>query len=140
MRIAVSQKRRKYERIVVNLASMIDISFLLLFYFMVATMLEDREKRLSTALQTQSSSASAAMDFQPQFVEVRAVDSAPAYVLGTHICRTRDELAAVLGPLPKDPGVFVKVFEGADVGFAVAAIQVARDAGFEQVTYVPAKQ
>lgn len=139
MRIAVSPIRRKYDRIVVNLASMIDVSFLLLFYFMVGTMLEDRETRLSTALQTQSSSASAAADFQPQFVEVRAVDSAPAYVLGTHICRTRAELAAVLAPLPKDPGVFVKVFDGTDVGFAVAAIQVARDAGFQQVTYVPAK-
>ena len=139
MRIGVSSKRRRYDRIVVNLASMIDVSFLILFYFMTGTMLGDREKRLSTALQTQSSSAAAAMDFQPQFVEVRAVDGGPAYVLGMHVCRSRAELAKVLEPLPKNPGVFVKVFEGTDVGFAVPAIQVARDAGFEQVTYVPAK-
>jgi hypothetical protein len=33
----------------------------------------------------------------------------------------------------------VRVYGGVDVGFAAAAIQCARDAGFEAVTYVPAK-
>ena len=119
---------------------MIDVSFLLLFYFMVATMLEDRETRLSTGLQTQSpGDAGSVGDFQTQNIEVRIVDSAPSYVLGAHVCRTRADLAAALQSLPKGAGVFVKVFDGVDVGFAVAAIQIARDAGFEQVTYVPSQ-
>ena len=46
-------------------------------------------------------------------------------------------MAAALEGLPTSVGVFIKVFDGVEVGFAVAAIQVARDAGFEQVTYVP---
>jgi biopolymer transport protein ExbD len=140
MRIRVRQPRRRFDRITINLASMIDVSFLLLFYFMAATMLEDRESRLSTGLQTQSPGAAGSLgDFQTQNIEVRVVDSAPAYVLGARVCRDRRELAAALAPLPKAAGVFVKVTDGVDVGFAVAAIQIARDAGFDQVTYVPAK-
>lgn len=119
---------------------MIDISFILLFYFLVASMLEDRENRLSTGLQTQSTNAaSAAGDFQTQVIEVRRIDDRPAYKIGEHVCRDRVSLAAALQPLPKTQGAFVKVYDHVDVGFAVAAVQIARDAGFDQVTYVPAK-
>jgi len=140
MRIRVSQTHRRNDRVIINLASMIDVSFLLLFYFMVATMIEDRETRLSTGLQTQSRGAAGSVgDFQAQNIEVRVVNSAPAYCLGSRVCHDRSELVAALEPLPKTAGVFVKVFDGVSVGFAVAAVQICRDAGFEQVTYVPAK-
>jgi biopolymer transport protein ExbD len=138
--IRKSPSRRRIDRITINLASMIDVSFILLFYFLVATMLEDRENRLSTGLQTQSANAaSAAGDFQTQVIEVRVIDDQPAYKIGEHMCRDRASLAAALEPLPKSQGVFVKVFDNVPVGFAVAAVQIARDAGFDQVTYVPAK-
>jgi biopolymer transport protein ExbD len=128
------------DRITINLASMIDVSFILLFYFLVATMLEDRENRLSTGLQTQSANAATpAGDFQTQVIEVERADGALAYRIGERLCRDRESLAAALDPLPKSSGVFVKVHDGVDVGFAVAAVQIARDAGFQQVTYVPAK-
>ncbi len=119
---------------------MIDISFLLLFYFLMASILEEPENRLSSGLQTQSANAaSAAGDFQTQVVEVREMDGVPAYRIGQRVCRDRAELIAALQPLPKSSGMFVKVFDRVDVGFAVAAVQVAHDVGFEQVTYVPAK-
>jgi len=133
-------RRRGPDRVTINLASMIDVSFLLLFYFMVATMIHDRENRLSAGVQTQSQGAPGSVgDFQAQNVEVRTVEGAAAYLLGDRVCRDRGELAAALQPLPKKAGVFVKVFDDVDVGFAVAAVQVAHDVGFEQVTYVPAK-
>jgi biopolymer transport protein ExbD len=139
VRIHVPPSRRRYDRITVNLASMIDVSFLLMFYFMAATMMEDRESRLSTGLKTESPSAQRSPgDFQPQVIEVRAGE-APVYALGSRVFANRHQLSAALEPLPKDVGVLVRVFDGVDVGFAVAAVQVARDAGFEQVTYVPAK-
>lgn len=140
MHIRKVQSRRRADRITVNLASMIDISFILLFYFLVASMLEDRENRLSTGLMTQSANAaSAAGDFQTQIIEVRQIDLEPAYRLGERIFRDRASLATALKPLPKSQGVFVKVYDGVPVGFAVAAVQVAHDSGFTQVTYVPAK-
>ena len=48
-------------------------------------------------------------------------------------------LAKALANLPKTAGVFIRVSNQVPVGFAVAAIQAARDAGFDQVTYVPAQ-
>jgi len=119
---------------------MIDVSFLLLFYFMVATMLDNRETRLSTGLQTQSGESGAVGDFQTQNIEVRIVDAEPAYVVGARVCRDRNELTAALQPLPKAAGAFVKVSDDVNVGFAVAAVQIAHDVGFDQVTYVPVRK
>ena len=53
---------------------MIDVTFLLLLYFMVTTVLAKPEDRLSPTLQTQRDSAvSSASDFQPQIVEVMRI-------------------------------------------------------------------
>ncbi|HVP74103.1 MAG TPA: biopolymer transporter ExbD [Phycisphaerales bacterium] len=139
MRLAPKPSRRSSDRVTINLAAMIDVSFLLLFYFMVATMLSDRETRLSTNLQTQSGGSGSVGDFQTQNIEVRIVDGTPAYVVGMQVARDRQHLASVLAPLPKATGAFVKVFDGVNVGFAVTAVQTAHDAGFEKVTYVPSK-
>ena len=140
MRIHCRPSRRRLERITLNLTSMIDVTFLLLIYFMVTTILARPEDRLSPTLQTERETVDAGMsDFQPQIVEVLAVDGAPAYRVGTRVLRTRAELREVLGGLPKTVGVFIKVFDEVSVGFAVVAVQTARDAGFEQVTYVPAE-
>jgi biopolymer transport protein ExbD len=141
MRIRVPQSRRGMDRITINLAAMIDVSFLLLFYFMVATMLQDRETRLSAGLQTMSSRAAGpGADFQTQSIDVHVIDGQPTYQVGARMCEDRQALAEVLESLPKEGGMLVKVFDGVEVGFAVAAIQVARDAGFQQVTYVAASQ
>lgn len=139
MRIRVKPSHRRMDRVTINMASMIDVTFLLLFFFMVATVLGEQESRLSTALQTQSDGAGAAADFQPQNIEVRVIDGAPGYRIGAASCRDRSELADALEPLPKSAGVFIKVYDQVPVGFAVAAVQVARDAGFEKVTYVPGR-
>ena len=138
MRIRVRPSRRRLERITLNLASMIDVTFLLLAYFMLTMVITAREDHLSPTLQTQRESASGeASDFQPQIIEVLILDGAPAYRLGTRVFRDRAALTAALEGLPRSVGVFIKVYAGVPVGFAVAAIQVGRDAGFEQVTYVP---
>ena len=47
-------------------------------------------------------------------------------------------LASALRELPKDAGLFIRVHAGPTVGFAAAAMQAGRDAGFDKVTYVPA--
>jgi biopolymer transport protein ExbD len=140
MRIRARPSRRRLDRITLNLASMIDVTFLLLIYFMVTMVLTAQEDHLSPTLQTQRDAASAEMsDFQPQIIDVLVLDGAPAYRLGPRVIRERGGLAQALDGLPTSVGVFINVYDGVPVGFAVAAIQVARDAGFEQVTYVPAQ-
>lgn len=140
MRIRAKPSRRRVERITLNLASMIDVTFLLLIYFMVTTVLAKQEDRLSPTLQTEQDSASGEWsDFQPQIVKVAVVEGTPAYLLGPSVYRQKQPLGEALRRLPKAAGVFIHVENGIPVGFAVSAIQAARDAGFDQVTYVPAK-
>jgi len=140
MRIRVRPSRRRIDRITLNLASMIDVTFLLLIYFMITMVISAQEDHLSPTLQTQSESGSADLsDFQPQIIEVMRLGESPGYRLGSRVFRRREELADALAPLPKSVGVFIRVFDGVPVGYAVAAVQVARDTGFDQVTYVPAR-
>lgn len=140
MHIRVRPSRRRFERITLNLTSMIDVTFLLLAYFMMTMVFTAREDHLSPTLQTQRDSATGqASDFQPQIIDVFLREGEPAYRLGTLITRDRTALADAIEPLPKSVGVFINVSDGVPVGFAVAAVQIARDAGFEQVTYVPAR-
>lgn len=137
MRIGTRKHRRGGQTITLNLASMIDVVFLLLLYFLVTTTLAVPEDRLSTALQS-SQPSTQSNDFRPQIVEVELVNGAPAYRLGAKVMTDRKELMSTLAPLPKDAGLFIKVHDGVPVGFAVAAVQAGKDIGFEKVTYVPA--
>lgn len=140
MRIRVKSSRRRNERITLNLASMIDVTFLLLIYFMVTTVFARQEDRLSPTIQTEKENTSAeSSDFQPQVVQVVRIDGEPVYQLGPSTFRQKAELRQALESLPKTAGVFIRVHNQVSVGFAVAAIQAARDAGFDQVTYVPAQ-
>jgi biopolymer transport protein ExbD len=140
MRIRVRQSRRRIDQVTLNLASMIDVTFLLLIYFMVTTVFAPTEDRLRPTLQTERPASSGLVsDFQPQRIDVRSTESGPVYQLGVRLFDSKLDLTAALESLPKEPGVFVDVHDRVPVGFAVAAIQAARDAGFEQVTYVPAE-
>ncbi len=126
--------------VTLNLASMIDVTFLLLLYFLVTTVLARPEDRLSSSLQTRSESAAGpTSDFQPQVVDVLLLDGRPAFRLGVQVLRDKASLTSVLRPLPKSAGLFVHVFDDATVGAVAAALQAGKDAGFEQVTYVPAE-
>ena len=119
---------------------MIDVTFLMLLYFLVTTVLALPEDRLSPSLRSSAeTSAGPDSDFQPQIVEVRRLEGATAYRLGTEVFRDRQALTDALEPLPKRSGLFVKVFDDVPVAAAAAAIQAGRDAGFERLTYVAAK-
>lgn len=141
MRIRVRQTRRGLSQVALNLTSMIDIIFLLLIYFMVTMVVSQPEDRLSPTLQTKRNAASGdSTDFQPQVIEVLLVDGAPGYRLGSQIFRDKESLADRLIELPTEAGVFITVSGNVSVGFATAAVQAARDADFEKVTYVPADE
>ena len=134
-----ARRRRERQGVALNLASMIDLTFLLLIYFMVSTVLALPEDRLSPTLQTRTESAiGPRADFEPQIVEVLRVGDAPGFRLGTEVYRDRPSLTAALKRLHLASGLFVRGNEGVPIRFVAAAIQAGRDAGFEQVTYVPA--
>jgi len=121
-----------------NLASMIDATFLLLAYFIFTTGAGSNESKLTPNLRVQQGT-DAKDDLEPQVVEVLRVNGAVVFRLGSADYPDRASLAKALKALAADRGLFVRVYPGVDVGSAAAAIQVGRDAGFEAVTYVPAK-
>jgi len=126
------------DRITLNLASMIDVTFLLLIYFLVTQVTARPEDRLSPMLQTQQQEATGqSSDFQTQIVEVLNLNGEPTYRIGSRTMTQRAALRELLNKLPTGEGVIIEVANQVPVEFAFAAIQVARDAGFEQVTYVP---
>lgn len=134
------KKSRRRPNVTLNLASMIDVTFLLLLYFLVTTVLARPEDRLSSSLQTRSESAAGpTSDFQPQIIDVLQLDGRPAFRVGRQVLRDKASLTSVLRPLPKSAGLFVHVFDDAPVSAVAAAFQAGKDAGFEQVTYVPAE-
>ena len=133
-----TRQNRGGKRLIMNMTSLIDVTFLLLVYFMVSTVMASPEDRLRPTIRTQDESASGSdADFQPQIVDVILVAGVPTYRLGQIDMTTASQLRKRLSNLPADLGVFIRGGEGVSVGFTMAAIQAARDTGFEQVTYVP---
>ena len=80
MRIKAKENRRRDGKLALNMASMIDCTFLLLAYFLLTMVVLKPEDQLSPNLHADKTAASgAASDFQPQIVEVLVLDAGPRY-------------------------------------------------------------
>jgi len=124
------------ERPLINMVSMIDATFLLLCFFLVTSGMAQLEGRLSGALNT---SAGAKGDLQAVVVEVLGTPGAVWYrVAGRHI-EGEKQLQVMLQPLPKQPGVAIRMHDGPCVADAAQVLQAVRDVGFERVSYAPAQ-
>ena len=130
-------RRRDREKPELNMASMIDATFLLLAFFLFTTGMQARESRLSPNLAVRRESGGSAGEMQLQVVAVTVIGGKPVYRLGERVLEDREALREALGKLERSEGLFVEVHPGVSVGFATSAIQAGRDAGFAQVTYVP---
>lgn len=121
-------------RPLINMASMIDVTFLLLSFFLVTSGMGRLEGRLSSALGT---SSGAAGDLQAVVIEVHGSPGAIWFRVAGRRLDGTDALREALRPLPREPGAAVRVHEGPGVADAAAALQLVRDAGFERVSYAP---
>jgi biopolymer transport protein ExbD len=117
---------------------MIDVTFLLLIYFIVTTVFTPPESSLSPALKLEEGIPSQEQDFEPQIVNVQLQNGIPVYLLGGQVMFSRIDFTSVISKLPIDPGLIIRVHDDVPVGFAITAVQEARNVGFERVTYVPA--
>lgn len=120
-----------------SMTPMIDVTFLLLIFFLISTSQTPPESALSPGLQAISAEAGSSSDFERQTVEILTHLGTPAYRVGSRIIRDRETLMSVLESLPKEGGLFVEGSGGVVTRYAAEALQSARDAGFEKVTYVP---
>jgi len=121
------------------MTSMIDVVFLLLVFFMVTASMAPKESELGSALQASEKGESAAADLQPQIVRVERTEFGAAFRVGQRVLSTQEELTELLGRLPKEAGVFVRVSDDVPVRAATSALQACKDAEFTKITYVPAE-
>ena len=130
-------KRRRLNTTALNMSSMIDVTFLLLIYFIVSTVVSNPEDQVLASITIERGSQVDPSLLEPQIISIGTFDGKPCYTIGATVLYDRERLAKVLDALLQEPGVVLKVRDGVDSGFAIAAIQEARKAGFEKVTYVP---
>lgn len=128
------------EKVRLPLIALIDVVFFLLIYFVIAGTLAGEETQLASALRADKQGPGKGSDLLPQVLYVEAgAAGKPRFRLGERIMEDRTSLAAVLKQLPKDNGVIVRVTGGVTVDAAATALQATHDAGFQKVSYVPAK-
>ena len=125
-----SMPRRRAPMLALNLATMLDATFLLLAYFIVTAAVERLEALLA------GPSAASASDLEPVVVEVRGEIAAP-FRVGERPVKDRRELRAVLASLDVRTPIRVEVLDGASVALVAAALQAAEDTGFSGVSYAP---
>lgn len=120
------------------LASMIDVVFLLLIYFLVTTSLIQTELEIDSGIKVERRAGSAAADLAPAVVEVVRGTSGDVYRLGGREFQNVGQLRAVLMQFEnKLDGAFVRVADDVSFDSAAAAIQACKDAQFVAVSYVP---
>ena len=122
-------------RPLINMTSMIDATFLLLSFFLVTSGMQRMEGKLTGALGT---AAAGKGDLQAVVVEVGGVPGAIEYRVAGRAIAGEQALRELLRPMPKAPGVAVRVRSGPSVADAAATLQLVRDAGFERVSYAAA--
>jgi len=121
-----------------EMAPMIDVVFLLLIFFMVTATFRQFETQMRSAMAEQKPSLgpNAKADFENVLIDIRDVGGEVVYACGTRQCRSLSELRRVMSALPVQGEVFVRAAPSVPIDHPVAAIRVAKDAGFRQVCFL----
>ncbi|GMV26281.1 MAG: hypothetical protein AMXMBFR58_23120 [Phycisphaerae bacterium] len=131
-----SRRRRNTLSLVrIPLVALIDVVLFLLLYFIMAGEIAAGEGQLSTTLSTDKKSTPTSL--AAQVLRVETAPEGVAFIIGQRRTGSAVELAGILGALPKDAGVLIRVASEVPVEAAAQAVQACRDAGFAKVSYVP---
>lgn len=122
-----------------QMTSMIDVTFLLLIFFMVTSSFHQTERELDPGIKVdKKAAASRTSPVEPAIVDVSLGGTGFVFKLGGREFITSAELVVVLKQFEnKNDGAFVRVNDEAPFEMAAAAIQACKDAGFVNVSYVP---
>ena len=120
------------------LTSMIDVVFLLLIFFLVTANFTPEEHKLPAALQTDGGGVRSS-DLQPQIITIRMQGAAPVFTMGEVVISDGKSLEKFLATLPKEPGIAIRSEPDVPISAIAAALQAARNAGFQRRSYVPSQ-
>ena len=121
-------------------ASMIDVVFLLLIFFLVTTSFRVPTQSLVTPIVAQSVSPDqiATDDIEPVILAIRSQNGAVGYELGSVKTNNVDEIRSVLESMePKTAPMFVKVGDGIPFQSATTLIAMCRSCGHDSVAWFP---
>ncbi len=121
------------------LVALIDVVLFLLFYFMVAGNIDMEEAELQATLALLGGGSGKASEsfLDAQVLQVSADVQGAIYRIGGRELRDRASLQGLLQGLPKEAGVVIKSSSTVAFELVAGALQVAHDAGFTKITYVP---
>lgn len=136
----LSNRKNTGASVDMQMTSMIDVTFLLLIFFMTTAGFQQTERELDPAIKVNKpSTARATSRVEPAIVDVgRGTGGKFVFKLGGREMATADELEDVLRKLEsKGDGAFIRAENETPFDMAASAIQAAKQAGFIGVTYVP---
>lgn len=125
-------RRRRSAAWGLNLATMLDATFLLLAYFLVTAAVEPPESRLESGLLLQGEGDAA--DLEVALLEVASDRGEPVFRLGQRVLRDGEALRAALRELDRGSPVRVRALPGPRVEAVAAALQAVADVGLREVT------
>jgi len=137
--LRVEDRRFEIEKVRLPLVALIDVVLFLLLYFMIAGTLAGDESLLASALKTDKKGSGRGSDLLAQVLYVEPSPEGVRFRMGDRAVNDRAGLASILRQLPRENGIIVKVSPQAQVEAAAAALQACKDAGFQKVSYVPAR-
>lgn len=120
-----------------SLVAFIDIVLFLLLYLMLAGTLAPSESRISAGLEKAAAPSGKAPDLPPVSLRVLRSGESVVFRIGQRNVADFDAVVLALSDSPKQGGVIVRSDANALVGDVAAAMQAAKDAGFDRVSYAP---
>lgn len=136
----LSSRNSRGPTVELQMTSMIDVTFLLLIFFMVTSSISKTERELDPQIKVNKQ----APKTRSQPLETVIIDVVPhaerggMFLLGGREFTSTDELVPVLRKLEnREQGAFVRVSGDVPFDFAAQAIQACKSAGFTAVSYVP---
>ena len=140
MRLSTLGLRRQV-KLELSMASMIDVVFLLLIFFLVTTSFVRPEQRLRSNIKVdQKSQAQGAVDLEPAIIDILPGEREGEYVfrLGGVTSPDLQPISEVLATFQnKDDGAYVRVVDAAPFDLPARAVHLCKQAGFELVTLIP---
>jgi biopolymer transport protein ExbD len=134
----LTSRKQRGPSIELQMTSMIDVTFLLLIFFMVTSNFMKTERELDPAIKINKQASHSQSHLEPTIIQVEQGKSDFVMKLGGREFTTAAELIVILRQLEnKTEGAFVRVAPDAPFELAASAIQACKSAGFLKVSYQP---
>lgn len=120
-------------------ASMIDVVFLLLIFFLVTTTFLPPERELDPAILVERQAQGAtSVNVEPLSIEIIRHEGVAVYRVGATIGTELAGIQSIIDQYPdKTAGAWVQLSDDVPFGMAAVAVNACKQAGFQPVSLVP---